>query len=81
MAARVTDHHQSKTNMADLRCEEVLSVLEDPETHQLQRLQAEQDDDGTAAHYCEAYRDPAILDDNRVFRNMLQLEEFYLPHR
>ena len=75
-SSRVTDH-QSETNMADLRCEEVLSVLEDPET---QRLNGEQDEDGTA-HYCEAYRDPAILDDNRVFRNMLQLEEFYLPNR
>ena len=27
---------------------------------------------------CRAYRDPVILEDNRVFQNMLDIEEFYI---
>ena len=32
-----------------------------------------------ASQFCLAYRDQVLLDDSRVFRNMLDLEEFYLP--
>ena len=52
--------------MTDLRCNEVLDPIED---------QNYPDD----PHFCSAYKDRAILDDNRVFKNMLALEEFYLP--
>ena len=27
---------------------------------------------------CRAYRDPVILEDSRVFQNMLDIEEFYV---
>lgn len=56
--------------MADLRCNEVLTI----DDHHNSRFVEQQDE-----HFCPAYKDRAILDDSRVFRNMLELEEFYLP--
>ena len=29
-------------------------------------------------YVCKAYMDPVLLEDNRVFRNMLHTEEFYI---
>ena len=52
--------------MTDLRCDEVLDPLVE-------------DLNSDDAHFCNAYKDRAILNDNRVFKNMLALEEFYLP--
>ena len=31
------------------------------------------------SQFCCAYKDRAILEDSRVLRNMLELEEFYIP--
>ena len=31
------------------------------------------------SQFCCAYKDRAILEDSRVLRNMLELEEFYMP--
>ena len=55
--------------MTDLRCDEVLDPIEDPSYPNYS-------DD---AHFCNAIKDRVILNDNRVFKNMLALEEFYLP--
>ena len=48
----------------DLRCDEVLT--QDLNSQDL-------------SQFCCAYKDGAILNDSRVFQNMLELEDFYLP--
>jgi hypothetical protein len=63
--------------MTDLRCEEVLH--RSPEVFDENRSRLSEVDTPPPPHFCHAYKDKAILDDSRVFGNMLQLEEFYLP--
>ena len=63
--------------MVDLFCEEVLAT--DPNTSPdygynstVSRLPPEM------PFVCKAYLDPVLLEDGRVFRNMLNTEEFYI---
>jgi len=54
--------------------------------HQTHHLQQQSQHTTSTAHsygyspplVCMAYRDPVILEDNRVFQNMLDIEEFYV---
>ena len=65
-----------------LRCDEVLS----PARHSTPIVHVLYDRNVTAAatyhdllpHFCHAYRDRAILDDQRVFQNLLELETCYM---
>jgi len=67
--------------MADLICDEVLTV--DPESSE--HLQAnnldnlEDQENVDMSQFCCAYKDRAILEDSRVLQNMLELEDFYVP--
>jgi hypothetical protein len=64
-----------------LRCDEVLS----PARHSTPIVHVIYDHRTTTGasyhdllpHFCHAYRDRAILDDQRVFQNLLELENFY----
>lgn len=61
--------------MAELRCEEIFRELSPEPAHSNLNQ-------GMMAYsqplVCRAYRDPVILEDNRVFQNMLDIEEFYV---
>lgn len=64
--------------MVDLFCEEVLGTA-DPSispdygySSTVSRLPTEM------PYVCKAYVDPVLLEDDRVFRNMLHTEEFYI---
>lgn len=65
--------------MENLRCEEVFREVVSPAPHNLNQQQQLQQQ---AAYHqplvCRAYKDPVILEDNRVFQNMLDIEEFYI---
>ena len=39
----------------------------------------DQDDHHGSHQFCNAYKDTALLDNSKVLKNMLDLEEFYLP--
>ena len=39
----------------------------------------DQDDHHGSHQFCNAYKDTALLDNTKVLKNMLDLEEFYLP--
>ena len=65
-------------SMVDLFCEEVLGTA-DPSispdygySSTVSRLPPEM------PYVCKAYMDPVLLEDSRVFRNMLHTEEFYI---
>jgi len=58
--------------MEDLHCQEVLResvVSPEPRTNQFGY---------SLPLVCQAYKDPVILEDSRVFQNMLDIEEFYI---
>ena len=56
--------------MEDLHCQEVLreSVISPEPGYPSYNLPV----------FCHAYKDPVILEDSRVFQNMLDIEEFYI---
>ncbi len=60
--------------MEDLRCDETFGEAS-PEPRNLNHP-------GQIGYnqplVCRAYKDPVILEDNRVFQNMLDIEEFYI---
>lgn len=61
--------------MADLRCTETVGTSP--------RVYGQSGYSTTQSGYsqpivCRAYRDPVILEDSRVFQNMLDIEEFYV---
>ena len=60
---------------SELRCEEVLHVHDEDHQHP-PPIDAVDDQ---SHHFCHAYKDTALLYNNKVFKNMLELEEFYLP--
>jgi hypothetical protein len=62
--------------MEDLRCEETFRELS-PEPRNLNE-QSVHHVQYTQPLVCRAYKDPVILEDNRVFQNMLDIEEFYI---
>jgi len=72
--------------MADLICDEVLTVEQETSEH-LQTENEMSNMDNLEDHqenvdmsqFCCAYKDRAILEDSRVLQNMLELEEFYMP--
>ena len=103
---------------SDLRCEEVLHILEEDEndtSREFETMMAGssdppnpglldidnagtssdqvpttddggdnlhsdvQDQDQASHQFCNAYKDSALLDNTKVLKNMLDLEEFYLP--
>jgi hypothetical protein len=61
--------------MEDLRCEETFRELS-PEPRNLNEQSVHVQ--YTQPLVCRAYKDPVILEDNRVFQNMLDIEEFYI---
>jgi len=60
--------------MEDLHCQEVLreSSTPEPRTNQYDYVGY------SLPVVCRAYKDPVILEDLRVFQNMLDIEEFYI---
>lgn len=68
--------------MEDLRCHEALDCLEERGG----RATGVYRDSGHGSLspppplelFCRAYKDPVLIEDSRVFRNMLDVEEFYL---
>ena len=62
------DHHHNP-RQGDLLCEEVFHTP----------LLQERDYQELIPQFCRAYRDSAILEDARVFKNMLRLEPAYTP--
>jgi hypothetical protein len=61
--------------MAELRCEEIFRELSPAAPRYNQNQQALSYNQPLV---CRAYKDPVILEDNRVFQNMLDIEEFYI---
>ena len=57
--------------MEDLRCQEVFK--ESSLSPEMSRNVGY-----SPAMVCRAYKDPVLLEDNRVFQNMLHIEEFYI---
>ena len=79
---------------SDLRCEEVLHVLEEESLTRVLESSEEEEHNAISAEdqsrliesseeqgsqFCSAYKDSALLYNTKVFKNMLELEEFYLP--
>ena len=60
--------------MEDLHCQEVLreSSTPEPRTNQYDYVGY------SLPVVCRAYKDPVILEDLRVFQNMLDIEDFYI---
>merc|ERR1711970_1346411 len=56
---------QPTIKMEDLHCQEVLARESPHGGYSLPIV-------------CRAYKDPVILEDSRVFQNMLEIEEFYI---
>jgi Cyclin, N-terminal domain len=69
------EHLKRETKMEELRCEEIFRELSPaPGYNQNQNQQVAYNQ----PLVCRAYKDPVILEDNRVFQNMLDIEEFYI---
>ncbi len=69
--------------MADLRCEEILeppSPSEAMEIHGLTPLGEPQPEVHGQQNFCTTTKDRALLEDSRVFTNMLRLENYYMPN-
>ena len=65
--------------MEELRCEEIFRELSPEPGHRNHNQQQHLEQVSyNQPLVCRAYKDPVILEDNRVFQNMLDIEEFYI---